>query len=285
MHILVVRNYRSCMIELTEEQLKKLQNVELEIMLEIDRICKKNNIKYSLTGGTLLGAVRHGGFIPWDDDADVSMLRSEYVKFQKACKEDLNHSKFYFQDIDNTKGYRWGYGKLRRKDTVFLRENQEDMPYEQGVFVDVFPRDSVPNNTLLRKIHTFICFCVRKMMWSPVGKNVSDSFLMRKWYGVLHIISKNNISKIYHRLVKISKNIDTEYVRALTFPLPNKQIGYKRKWYERYTTVLFENHEFMVEASYKEWLEAEFGDYMQLPPKEKRKVHPVSELKFPGERE
>lgn len=269
------------MIQLTPEQLRELQFVELEILIEIDRICKKNHIRYSLTGGTLLGAVRHGGFIPWDDDADVSMLRSEYRKFQKACKTDLDKSRFYFQDIDNTPGYRWGYGKVRRKDSLFLREHQEDMPYEQGVFVDVFPRDAVPDNKVLRKMHSFACYCVRKSMWSAVGRKVSQGRIMRLWYTIVYALTKNNIAKIYHFLIKISSNKKTEYVRALTFPLPNKQIGYKREWYRQYDKIAFEGYRFQVEKSYLEWLKSEFGDYMSLPPVGKRKTHPVSKIKLP----
>lgn len=97
----------------------------------------------------MLGAVRHGGYIPWDDDADVALLREEYEKFREACKTELDTSRFYFQDHRNTKGYRWGYGKLRRKNTLFLREHQEHMPYKQGIFIDIFPLDSVPDNYIL----------------------------------------------------------------------------------------------------------------------------------------
>jgi lipopolysaccharide cholinephosphotransferase len=268
-------------IELNKEQLAKLQLVELEILIEIDRICRKNNISYSLTGGTLLGAVRHGGFIPWDDDADISMLRREYIKFQEACKTDLDKERFYFQDIENTLGYRWGYGKVRRKNSIFLRESQEDMPYEQGIFVDVFPRDSVPNNVILRNIHTFYCFTVRKIMWSAVGRKTVKNPLIKKWYALLYTLTKNNIPTVYKRLVKHSGNNKTTYVRALTFPLPNNQVGYKREWYKAYTDIEFEGHTFQVEASYKIWLEKEFGDYMKLPPVEKRKIHPVSRIEFP----
>lgn len=114
------------MIELNQGDLRKLQLIELELLVEFDRICRKYDIQYTLTGGTLLGAVRHGGFIPWDDDADVAMLREEYERFKKACQIELD-SKFYFQDMRNTQGYRWGYGKLRKKGTLFLRENQEHM--------------------------------------------------------------------------------------------------------------------------------------------------------------
>ena len=87
--------------------------------------------------------------------------------------------------------------------------------------------------------------------------------------------------KIYHWLVNFSKNTNTKYVRALTFPLPNKQIGYKREWYSNYSRIEFEGYKLEVESSYLEWLSNEFGDFMTLPPVEKRKVHPVTDLRFP----
>lgn len=107
------------MLELTKEQLRQLQCVQLELLMEVDRICKKCDIQYNIIAGTLLGAIRHGGYIPWDDDADVALLRSEYEKFRNACKTELDKTRFYFQDHRNTKGYRWGYGKLRRKIRFF----------------------------------------------------------------------------------------------------------------------------------------------------------------------
>ena len=109
------------MIYLSDEQLKKLQSIQLDMLKEVKRICHKHNIKYSLIGGTLLGAIRHQGYIPWDDDADIGMLREDYEKFRAICEKELNQEKFYFQDDRNTPGYRWGYGKIRRKGTLFLR--------------------------------------------------------------------------------------------------------------------------------------------------------------------
>lgn len=271
------------MIHLTDEQLRKLQMVELEMLTELDRICRKNRIHYTLTGGTLLGAVRHGGFIPWDDDADVAMMRPEYEKFRKACAEDLDTERFYFQDIDNTAGYRWGYGKLRRKDSLFLRENQEHMPYGQGIFLDIFVRDGVPDGYIAERLHKFACFCVRKMLWSAVGRYGASSFLRRAGFLILYHCSKSWITDAYHGLVRISGNMETERVRMLTFPIPHGGKGYLRKWYEHYVDIEFEGRRFMAEAGYREWLAMEFHDYMAMPPAEEQKTHPVVAVRFPGE--
>lgn len=267
------------MIQLGQDDLKKLQLIELELLEEFDRVCRKNGIRYTLTGGTLLGAVRHGGFIPWDDDADVSMLREEYEKFRRVCERDLD-SRYYFQDMHNTKGYRWGYGKLRKKGTLFLRENQEHMPYEQGIFIDIFPRDGVPDGVIGRKLHKFCCFCVRKTLWSEVGKIEDRRKGMRLWFDILNKVVGDRIFRIYDWFVKKSNCKKTELVRNLTFPIPNGKDGYMRKWYDETVEVEFEGKRFMANKCHKEWLEQEFGDYMKLPPLDKRKVHPIVKIKL-----
>ncbi len=267
-------------MELTGEMLKRVHEIELEMLVEVDRICKENNIKYTIIGGTLLGAVRHGGFIPWDDDADVAMLRPEYEKFCSVIDEKLDNSRFYFQNMERTEGYRWGYAKLRRKGTLFIRENQEHMKYEQGIFLDIFPIDGTPDNRILRKIHKFRCFCVRKILWSQVGKRVSRSRLQRSIYGILSMIPDNSIKKMYSGLIlKIHPNT-SKVVRTLTYPAPKKLDGYYRRWFAETAPILFEGHEFEGVKDYKGWLSFEFGDYMKLPPEEKRKTHPVTDIKF-----
>ena len=272
------------MIDLSDEQLYRLQRVELELLKEFDRICRKNGINYSITGGTLLGAVRHGGFIPWDDDADVSMLRSEYEKFVSVCDTELDSTKYYFQDIDRTKGYRWGYGKLRRKDTLFLREYQEHMPYEQGIFIDVFPRDGVPDGFIQERLHHFRCFLIRKFLWSEVGRFADRNAVKRILFSAMRIVSKGWIRNAYRSLVKDSNRKRTKRVRALTFPIPHKGKGYLREWYDAYEDIDFEGYPLMVERGYKKWLSYEFNDYMKLPPVEKRKRHPIVEIRFVGEK-
>lgn len=109
---------------MTSSELKQLQKTQLILIAEVDRICKKCGIRYSMVGGTMLGAIRHKGYIPWDDDADIGFLREEYEKFREACKTALDSEKFYIQDLRDTYGYRWGYGKLRMKETEFVRLGQ-----------------------------------------------------------------------------------------------------------------------------------------------------------------
>lgn len=268
------------MIELNKRQLQQLQMIELEMLVEVDRICKENNIKYTIIGGTLLGAARHEGFIPWDDDADIAMLRPEYEKFCKVCKEKLDSQRFYLQNMDNTEGYRWGYAKLRRKGTLFLRKDQEHMKYEQGIFLDIFPIDGTPDNRFLRAFHDFRCFCVRKILWSVVGKNIAKNSVERAVYKILYKIPEKTVKKWYRGLILKRNANTTEVVRTLTFPAPKQLRGYYRRWFAETAPIKFEQYEFQGVKDYKGWLSYEFGDYMKLPPVDKRKTHPVIDIKF-----
>lgn len=268
------------MIEIDKINLRKLQMIELEMLQEVDRICKKCNIQYNIIAGTMLGAVRHGGFIPWDDDADVAMLRNEYERFKEACKTELDKTRFYFQDHTNTQGYRWGYGKLRRKETLFLREYQEHMPYEQGVFIDIFPMDNIPDNYFMRCIHNFHCFCIRKILWSQVGKVADKRVLMKGWFTLLSQIPEETIKRHYNRFIEKSNRKQTRLVRMLMFPSPTKDYGYDRQWYIETEKVLFEGIELQGIKDYDSYLKHCYGDYMQLPPENKRKIHQVSDIKL-----
>ena len=273
------------MIELTEEMLRGLQQTELELLQEIDRVCKKHAIPYCIIAGTMLGAARHGGFIPWDDDADVAMLRKDYERFKAACAEELDGGRFYFQDHENTPGYRWGYGKLRRKDTMFLREHQEHMPYEQGVFVDVFPLDNVPDSKIGRTIWNFRCFCVRKVLWAPVGAIADTHALARGLYGLLARIPERRVKRRLNALIRRAgsgSQACSRWVRILMYPTPTKDYGYLREWYASQAPIEFEGITFPGVSDADAYLSFKFGTWRQLPPQSQRKVHPVSAFKLPG---
>ncbi len=265
---------------LTDYELRQVQLTQLEMLKEVDRICSLCNIRYNIIAGTLLGAVRHKGYIPWDDDADVAFLREEYEKFRDACEKELDKSRFYFQDHRNTKGYRWGYGKLRRKGTKFLRKHQEHMPYEQGIFIDIFPLDTVSDIKLVRTLQNFHCYCIRKMMWAPVGKIASKGKFFKWWYRCLEKIPADRLYAYYDKLVQKWNKRNTKWVRILTFPTPNKEYGYLREWYEKSRKIEFEGEVFWGIWDIDGYLSFKFGQYMELPPINQRKVHPVTLLEL-----
>jgi len=268
-------------VNIIKEDLRKIQLIQLDMLKEVKRICEKNNIKYCIIAGTLLGAVRHQGYIPWDDDADVAMLRSEYEKFKLACKKDLDKSKYYFQDHKTTNGYRWGYGKLRRKDTLFVRKGQEHMPYNSGVFIDIFPLDNVPENIYIRLIHNMCCNIVRKILWSEVGKNLEKNMVVKKIYFLLSIIPEKNVFEAYELLMNWSNSNNSRFVRILTFPTPTNGVyGYLKCWYENLNKIFFEDDFFPAPKEFDSYLNFKFGNYKKLPPLKERKVHAVSKYKI-----
>lgn len=266
------------MIELTPEMLRRLQMIELELLVEVDRICKKCGIRYQIIAGTMLGAARNGGFIPWDDDADVALLRSEYERFREACATELDESRYYFQDMRATPGYRWGYGKLRRKRTLFLREHQEHMPYEQGVFIDVFPLDAVPAGQVGRAFANLDCFLSRKMLWARVGKIADRSGVKRAVYSVMDRVPRDVTQNHLRKLVERGRESTSPWVRILTFPTPNRAYAYRRVWYETSTTAAFEGIAFPGVSDADDYLSFKFGTWRELPPVEQRKTHPVSDI-------
>ncbi len=266
--------------QISESELKQIQAIQIELIEEVDRICKKCGICYNMVGGTMLGAIRHKGHIPWDDDADIGFLRNEYEKFRRACRTELDTDRFYIQDFRDTPGYRWGYGKLRRKDTEFIRLNQESMPYEQGIFIDLMPFDPVPNNSIERRIHFVKCFIYRKVFWSEIGKNTEKNKVYRVLYKIVNKIPEKTVKKSYRKFINKNRKRKTKLVRILTFPTPKKCFGYERRWYRELDKYEFGRLMLPGAKDYDGYLTVKYGNYMALPPESKRKVHPISKLKL-----
>ena len=265
---------------ISNDELLEIQKIHRELISEVDRICKKCQITYGMVGGTMLGAIRHKGPIPWDDDADIGFLREEYEKFREACKTELDTSRYYIQDFRDTPGYRWGYAKLRKKDTEFIRLNQEFMPYEQGIFIDLMPFDNVPDNSLVRRWHFFRCFYYRKMLWSKVGSSTEKNFFKRLIYKLMNLKSEEKLKKSFEKFINDGRNKDTELVRILTFPTPKNCYGYKRQWYTQLSEYQFAELKLPGATDFDGYLKVKYGDYMKWPPEDKRKVHPISKLKL-----
>ncbi len=269
------------MIELDQQTLRTLQLTELEMLKEVDRICRKYHIRYSLDGGTLLGAVRHNGFIPWDDDADVVMLRPEYKKFYRACKKELDTERFFLQDFRTDENYRWGYSKMRRNGTVFLREGQEHGGWNQSVFIDIFVYDRVPDGFLWRRLHLFVCYCIRKGLYSEVGKKSAPTVLLRKWYSLINKIPRNSWVRLLEKTAGHVNKKRTELVRHMTYPYRKAcRYGLPGECFDAYREKDFEGYNFKIFDNYDLYLSRLYGDYMTLPPEKDRKVNPVSSIRL-----
>ena len=258
--------------ELDSKTLRLLQLNELEMLLEFDRICRKNNIKYSLDGGTLLGAIRHKGFIPWDDDVDVMMTGDEYEKFFEACKTDLDEERFFFQDYRTDSGYRWGYGKLRRKDTEYIKSGHERAKYKTGICMDIFRLDPIPDSTKDRKSFLRRMFCIRKIQYSEIGRYATKNILIRLVFAIVYLLPKDTIERIQSLLLKKFDLKDTENVVNAYLPFPRKEceFGYPKKMFDEFIDVEFEGFVFKSIKDYDTFLKMKYGNYLEKPPKDKR---------------
>lgn len=254
------------------EELRQLQLTELEMIVEVDRICRKHGIQYSLDGGTLLGAVRHKGFIPWDDDADVIFTRHEYAKFYRACKKELDQERFFLQEFRTDPGYRWGYAKLRRKGTEYVRSGQEHMHYKTGVCIDVFVVDNVPDHPVSKRIYHGINFGIRKILYSEWGMRAAGSIWMRLFYRMLYLIPRDACFWMRNRLAAWCNRKETEQKAHLLYPYPRKEskYGMPAHCFESYIEIEFEGMRFFAFREYDTYLSLLYGDYMELPPVEKR---------------
>lgn len=278
--------------KLTKEEFRRMQLIELDLLVEFDRVCRKHGIKYTICAGTQLGGVRHNGFIPWDDDIDVSIMREDYERFKEEAMSDLDKSMCFFQDHTTDPFYRWGYAKLRYKGTTYIRDGQEHCNYKTGVFIDIIPIDDVPNNLILQILQDWYCFCIRKMLWSEVGKNIEKG-LLRLWYRMLSVIPTSVIFKMMSLVITKKNNHTPNKVRGLMFPAPgieygttkdlSKRYGMLKYWFTTIEDCLFEGKTVMGMKYADEYLKYKYGNYMKLPPEDKREGHaPVSFIDLGG---
>lgn len=268
-----------------------MQLSELDMLIEFDKVCRKHNINYVLFGGSLLGAVRHQGYIPWDDDADIGMLREDYEIFKKH-KDEMNPSICFFQDHDTDHEYRWGYGKLRRTGSTYVRVGQEHLKCKTGIFVDVFPMDDIPLSIAGQIFQDVYCYCLRKTLWSEVAKENTVGF-WKIWFTLLSKIPADFVFHGYEKYSKKSRNSSPNRVRCLGFPATgmlykknplSERYGMPKSWFTDRAEYMFEGKKLYSSKDYDTVLKYIYGDYMKLPPEDQREPHsPCSEIVFPSE--
>lgn len=257
--------------------LRELQLLQLDAMKYLDAFCTRNGINYYMIGGTLLGAVRHNGFIPWDDDIDIAMLRSDYEKFVRLLSREIDDSKYFLQNYDTEKEFQPALSRLCIKGTFMEYPSEKHLNICKNTYIDIFPLDNVPDDELLREKQCTELSKVDKLFQYRIGR-VFDSgiFNYKKIVkGVIRQIMRlYPIAKLKSRRVQIMTmyaDVDTECVCSTV-----SQYGYKKQIMKRciYGTpqrLKFEDCELLAPEKYDEYLTHLFGkNYMQIPPEHKR---------------
>lgn len=262
--------------------IRDVQLVELEILLEFDRICRKHNLQYQLFAGTLLGAIRHKGFIPWDDDIDVCMLRKDYDKFIGVCNEELDLKKYFLQTCFSDPRSIVQFAKLRKNNTVFINNIDNDTATHTGIYIDIFPMDNVKPDAISGGIQLLLFKFLYALTTSTIRERVlrahnKITVLIRySMYMVMKIIPKLFVDKAIQKTLVMFSGDKTKYVSHLTNGITRERFNrYLRESSTFYDTVEweFEGCLLPVPANYHDVLTRNFGDYMTLPPEEERFPH------------
>lgn len=275
-------------MNITDTQLQQLKKIELEMLDELVRICEKHGIEYFLSGGTCLGAVRHKGFIPWDDDIDVGMLREDYDSFAEACKTDLN-DEYVFQDMNTEPNCGLVFGKIRKKGTVYSEVYSSHIDMSQGIWIDIFPYDWVSDNQAdrhkqIRKVsllkNLYIVKCGYKF---PHNRSNSEKVAYYIAQILCALIPQNWLIKKLNASMRIH-----QHDKSCSYAFPfGGAYGVEietetRAMLEELGTIEFEGKRYKTFANWDGFLKKHYGDYMQLPPVDKRHagVHYAKELKL-----
>ncbi|MDE7105933.1 MAG: LicD family protein [Anaeroplasmataceae bacterium] len=255
-----------CGFTVTEGR-KRVWQKEIEMVQIFIHICKKHHLKYFAASGTLIGAIRHQGFIPWDDDIDIMMPREDYERFLQVAKEELQDP-FFLQHYSTEKNYPNGHIQIRNSQTTcFIHESYVDLKNGKncGIFIDIFPFDKVFDNYKKRQKYCKKIKVLKALaMWRVYG---TPSFLRRmivKFYFCFHSLQKTII-----KIDKLSKNLPNKDKQSLV-SIPTFLPGYEKevwdeKWFDKMVDHKFEDIEMAIPEKYDEVLRKEYGDYFVIP--------------------
>jgi lipopolysaccharide cholinephosphotransferase len=261
---------------LSSEDLRKLQLVQLKILKEVHGMCEKHNIQYFLTCGTLIGAVRHKGFIPWDDDIDIGMLREEYDKFCTVCKTELSDD-YFLQTIETDPGYGNAFGKFMLKKTLFISKMSGKAKKKSGIPIDIFPYDCIPNGKYRQSIQRKIVNTLRmaylvKKKYLVMGNYPKlKRMLYCSCYRMLSFLPSSLIRHLlYNTIIKYSYLGKNKNCLVTIFGLSHFKGITEINNLRNLTLVPFEDGTFYIPKEYDTILSKLYGDYMTFPPPDKR---------------
>jgi lipopolysaccharide cholinephosphotransferase len=252
--------------------LKEEQELEFRILLHFDSFCKSNSINYSLYAGTMLGAVRHKGFIPWDDDIDVLMTRENYNKFLSLYKSGNSYSLINYSKSKRCTSIL--FSKIFDNNTVAEEPNVKMIPGE-GVWLDIFPIDYISNNKLKRFFTNLHFFLVDKLIYARSAKKPTLPYQLLKTFAFWKT-NKSLLTSLDKYSCKAKKS---NYLKNLTM-IRGGEIKNDKKfpasYFSQYSMLEFCGHNFQCLTQYDQMLKIEYGDYMTLPPANERYSHSMN---------
>lgn len=268
-----------------EQKRNALQEHIFDIFLEINKVCEKYQISYFIMGGTALGAVRHGGFIPWDDDLDIGMLREDYDRFLAMAPEALREDLFLqtYQSEEKSPFY---FAKVRKDNTSFLEYYCRNLKIHEGIYVDIFPYDRIPDGKWARRryyreskilLNLYIAKCVTGTSVRYKGiKYLCYMFLRGTLHVLLAPVPKQVLFGMVDRRMRKHNEEDTAYVGYGGLP----KIQVRRVDVEHPARIAFEGMMVKCPAHVERYLCDNFGDYWKLPPEEERRGHKPYRVKI-----
>lgn len=273
----------------TDTELNKLRAVQTEMLGAVIEICERHNISYCAVAGTVLGAVRHGGYIPWDDDLDIAMPRADYERFLEHAKDELDE-RFFLQNFETEQTCVNYFTKIRRNGTLFVQESDVKVDMHRGIFIDIFPLDKLPSDEAeqksFRKKQSFIYQCyIAKSTCGTMGSTQSLKGKIKKLIRTsLHVLtSVVPKKKLYGKLDLLLKKYNSSDSEFLMQSPEYASNGLVHPAHLLFPTVEhnFEGMTIKIPGKYHEYLSLRYGDdYMELPPEEKRINHRPVELSF-----
>ncbi|WP_293813031.1 phosphorylcholine transferase LicD [uncultured Phascolarctobacterium sp.] len=257
-------------------ELKEIQSMALDMLYNINLFCEEKDVRYYLAYGTLLGAVRHKGFIPWDDDIDIWMLRNDFDKFIKFFPAWGDKHGLYLNSIQTVETYNRVHAQVCLKKTR-LKAKDRINNYEEGYFVDIFPLDGTPNNRYLRWLRMTELQILKNIVtlasYVP-NKKKNNSIIINNIAKIFKNINTRKYMYMYEKLAKKSSCSSSEYLQVLA---PGRRKGrniiMKSDLFSNEIIATFENIHAHIPESYHEILSSIYGDYMKFPPVELRKPH------------